>query len=139
MDNREIDALILKTFFGVKKTYKTEWSTDHYYIPSGKPWRTHSIDARPVPRFTEDIAAAWTVVEKTSELPFAWTWALFTMMEGERGNFIRVGYPPTPNASFFEYVKARGDTMQQAIVQAALKAVGVEVGEPSAQVQQKPG
>jgi hypothetical protein len=39
-----------------------------FYIPSGKPWRTHSIDAVPVPRYSTDMAAAWLVVERLRKI-----------------------------------------------------------------------
>ncbi len=42
-----------------------DWDTDHEYgqfIPSGKPWKTHSIDAVPVPAFTTDRNATAMLV-----------------------------------------------------------------------------
>lgn len=62
----ELDKLVHRKIFGVKekRIYKREWSTDYYYIPSGKPWRTHQIDARPIPRYSRDIAAAWLIIDR---------------------------------------------------------------------------
>ena len=39
------------------KIHYGDWDTDHSYgefIPSGKPWKTHAIDAKPVPNFRTD-------------------------------------------------------------------------------------
>lgn len=72
---RELDKQIIEKIFGVKKVFRpcdTKTANndnyfgdvdDYYYIPSGKPPRTHMIDARPVPHFSTNIAAAWEVVE----------------------------------------------------------------------------
>lgn len=67
--SRELDVEIARVIFGIKRVYGRGgigWAGEHelYYIPSGKPWRTHSIDAIPVPRYSTDIAAAWLVVER---------------------------------------------------------------------------
>ena len=74
---KELDVLILQRFFGVKKIYymDDEGSVSNsptnspYYIPSGKPWRTHRIDSRYVPYFSTDVSEAWRVVVKMSEPP----------------------------------------------------------------------
>jgi hypothetical protein len=62
-----IDKLDLKLFTDlfpkVKIFYDEDWDTEHkspMYIPSGKPKRTHMIDAVLVPRFTTSIAACFT-------------------------------------------------------------------------------
>lgn len=52
-DNRTLDVALIQ-LLGVKKIHYQDWDEgrDHpYYIPSGKPWRTHQIDAKPVPCF----------------------------------------------------------------------------------------
>ena len=44
-----------------------DWDTYHAYaefIPSGKPWKTHSIDAKPIPHFTTDRNATAMLVEE---------------------------------------------------------------------------
>lgn len=70
---REMDKLIAEKIFGVKRVFRPcdvknrdslAWGEDYHYIPSGKPPRTHMIDARPVPQFSTRIAAAWQIVEK---------------------------------------------------------------------------
>lgn len=70
--SRELDIKVLKALHGVRKVYGyggKPWTPesknsrfDCYYIPSGKPWRTHHIDAAYVPFFSTDISAAMTVV-----------------------------------------------------------------------------
>lgn len=41
-----------------------------YYVTTGKPWRTHGgMDGRPVPYFSDNISAAWEVVEKMGSDP----------------------------------------------------------------------
>lgn len=60
------DVIILEKVFGFpcKKIFKAyEESTYFSYIPSGKPRRTHSIDARPVPWFTRSMDAAFLIVD----------------------------------------------------------------------------
>lgn len=65
----ELDELVMRKIFGWKKDifYLSEDSDFPYYIPSGKPKRTHMLDARPLPRFSRDIPAAWEVVKKMIE------------------------------------------------------------------------
>jgi hypothetical protein len=65
----DLDVLFLEKVYGFprKKTFMTEYSTDPYYIPSGKPRRTHLIDARPVPRFSRDDATALAALERFAE------------------------------------------------------------------------
>lgn len=59
-----LDALIAARVFGIKRLYYPSGPLWPQYIPSGKPWRTHQIDAQPLPRFSQDIAAAWAIVER---------------------------------------------------------------------------
>jgi len=50
---KELNERLAKAV-GIKKIYYEEWDTEHscpMFIPSGKPWRTHQIDAMPVPKF----------------------------------------------------------------------------------------
>ena len=44
------------------KLHYNDWDEERqfpYFIPSGKPWRTHKIDSRPVPNFPEDLNACF--------------------------------------------------------------------------------
>lgn len=62
----ELDALFLDKIegFPIKKVFAVDYSADLYYIPSGKPKRTHMIDARPVPRFSRDDGTAIAAVQR---------------------------------------------------------------------------
>lgn len=66
-EGRERDTAIAK-LKGIKKisqsSEKFEEGRDQsdyfmYYIPSGKPWRTHAIDARLLPFWSTDRKDAW--------------------------------------------------------------------------------
>ena len=90
--DREKDIEILKKLFGAKKIYYAGWDLENEfpeYIPSGKPWRTHKIDARPVPYFNTNIGQAFGVVEKMDEDGFE-----FTLMKSKtnyRAMFVNQG------------------------------------------------
>jgi len=66
-EKRELDKKLAVHFLGIKKIYyDEEWDTDKInpmYIPSGKPWRTHRIDAKIIPYFTFsfDACIKWIV------------------------------------------------------------------------------
>ena len=64
----QLDALVAVRVMGIPKLHYFGYAKDGkkvpYYVPSGKPWATHSMDSRPVPRYSTDISAAWQVVEK---------------------------------------------------------------------------
>ena len=65
---QELDILVAKELFGIKNIYYEEWDEDKispHYIPSGKPWRTHQIDSRPLPRVSTDKLDAWLLWERT--------------------------------------------------------------------------
>jgi hypothetical protein len=81
--SREIDCLILQRLFGAKRVFRPSetktvndglfgGSEDYHFIPSGKPPRTHMIDAEIVPHFSKYIAHAWGIVEKL-RLQEVWT------------------------------------------------------------------
>ena len=73
MNNADILNNRLANAIGIKKIYYEEWDTEHQspmFIPSGKPWRTHQIDAMPVPKFylSMDSCMKWIwnkIEEKT--------------------------------------------------------------------------
>ena len=71
---RSLDVEIARVVFKIKRLYGFDgqpWDgVDNFpqYIPSGKPWHGHQIDARTLPWFSRDIAAAWTVVERLREI-----------------------------------------------------------------------
>jgi len=75
--DRELDKRIAEQVFGIKKIFRpcdTKTGEDYFspkeyhYIPSGKPPRTHMIDARVVPYFASDISAAMEVEDRIAEL-----------------------------------------------------------------------
>ena len=74
MTPKQINELIACKLFGIKKVYYPDYEEGKAYggdipeyIPSGKPWRTHSMDAKLLPRCTENIAAALQAVDKLIE------------------------------------------------------------------------
>ncbi len=60
----ELDVLFLEKIEGFPqgKAFLTEYGW--YYIPSGKPRRTHMIDAVPVPRYSTDDSIALAALER---------------------------------------------------------------------------
>ncbi len=72
---RQLDFEIALKVFGIKKVYyqehdrKQEWPE---YIPSGKPWRTHQIDARPIPHFSTEPSAAYLLKLEVAKRGFWW-------------------------------------------------------------------
>lgn len=124
----ELEAEILEKIFKFprKKIWKIyPESAYQMYIPSGKPRRTHEIDAKMVPWFSRSMEAAWMVVEELTkpgrapqELYFkmthAWgedygTWAYFDWKGTSDGHPL---------------YGANAPTAAHAICLAALKAVG---------------
>lgn len=66
----ELDLIIAEQIFGVKKVYYSEWDEKKEYpeyIPSGKPWRTHQIDAKYIPHFSTDPSASYLLKLKMAE------------------------------------------------------------------------
>jgi hypothetical protein len=80
----ELEALILEKIFGFprKKIFSPyEGSSYQWYIPSGKPRRTHEIDAKPVPWFSRSMDAAWDVVIEMRKK--GWRVSLSEVADGE--------------------------------------------------------
>ena len=62
---QELNIKLATHLLGIKKIYYSEWDTDKsypLYIPSGKPWRTHQIDAARVPDFTQSLNACFKLL-----------------------------------------------------------------------------
>lgn len=127
--NRETDKLIAEKIFGIKKIFcpsdvdelgYMNTSDDYHFIPSGKPPRTHLIDAQRIPNYSTDIAAAWQIVEQMSaSTKEFWTLNYFStgatvefFYEGGRDRLWQVGNH-----------EADAEDMPLAICRAALKAV----------------
>ena len=75
MNHRQINELIAYKLFGIKRVYYPDWAAGKtyggdwpMYIPSGKPWRTHSIDGNPLPQCTKSIDAAFQAIDKLIEI-----------------------------------------------------------------------
>jgi hypothetical protein len=69
----ELESIVLEKIFGFprkKQFLPYEGSSYQWYIPSGKPRRTHEIDAKPVPWFSRSMDAVWDVVKKMAELGY---------------------------------------------------------------------
>ena len=67
---RELDLIVAGKVFGIKKIHYAEYDTEQEYpeyIPSGKPWRTHQIDAKPLPHFSTDPTGSHNVKLKMAE------------------------------------------------------------------------
>jgi hypothetical protein len=120
-----MDLLIAREIFGIKKIHYEEWDTGHEwpnYIPSGKPWRTHRLDAEIVPQYSDD--AAWLVVKRLCTLPqdrFA-----LSGTDGQWRAEFRLADRAKPHLLAGEGV-ATSERVQHAICLAALQAVGVKV------------
>lgn len=71
LDGRALDLELARVLFGWKPFQLDDgwW----YYIPSGKPRRTHMIDARPVPRYAETWEGLGLVVERMRARGYAVT------------------------------------------------------------------
>lgn len=77
MTPRELDkALLILTGVPEKKIWRPSWieaepeadwdewdKQQWYYIPSGKPRRTHSLDEKSIPYFSSNLIEAWRLVE----------------------------------------------------------------------------
>ena len=64
-EKQKLNEKLAVRFLGIKKIFYGEWDSDKswpMYIPSGKPWRTHQIDARPVPQFTASLDACFKLL-----------------------------------------------------------------------------
>jgi len=51
--------------------YYDEWDTAQeipLHIPSGKPWKTHSLEAKPLPNFHNNYGAAFSLLDLFKEM-----------------------------------------------------------------------
>ena len=126
--SREMDALIAEKIFKIKVYYPAEKDNHKnlrtekeqrergdrgkpYYVTTGKPWRTHGgMDGRPVPCFSDNVSAAWQVVEKMDRFTLQRTWG-----RDERGWKVECW-----KDSITDYVRAFATTAPLAICRAAL-------------------
>lgn len=101
---REIDRRIHTAVMGLPLT--TALGPDHPWLVEG------TLVKAPVPRYSSDIAAAWTIIGHFYQAG----WGAGASMDGHTGCEAFVG----------QFV-ARADTAPLAICLAALQAVGVEI------------
>jgi hypothetical protein len=92
--DRRLDIALL-ILLGYRVFGYGDWDDEQehpYYIPTNKPWRTHQVDAKPVPRISTTWDAAGALVAKM----------------GERGWWLKLTTAPTIGdqclASFIERV-----------------------------------
>jgi hypothetical protein len=127
LTGRELDVEVLKQVCGVKRVFRpcevksVGWemtSDDYYYIPSGKPPRTHMIDALPVPYFSRNIHAAWMIVEKL--MPVYWLTVRTPFEAGSKYNagFTRLGATGWNGRADYT---GQGESAPEAICRAALE------------------
>lgn len=122
---RELDVLVLRRVFGVATVYHDDLDAERrwpMYIPSGKPWRTHRGDARGVPRFSTNIAAAWQIVQH-GRSQLGWSCIVLDLVD------FWACHIDVPDRA--ARVSARGVDAPHAICLAALAVVGTPA-EPSA-------
>lgn len=121
--DRELD-LRLAAAMGIT-VYYHEWDGSHempLYIPSGKPWKTHSLEAKRLPNYHGNYGAAFALLDMFKELtafklergisPWWWCGIAFSMGVSAKGegrtapvaicNAVLAGleiYPAVPLAS----------------------------------------
>lgn len=126
-----LDAEVARLVFGVKRFYDWDgrlWKPEYepyspiHFIPSGKPWRTHRIDAIPVPPYSTDWGAAGLVVERMRQ--DGWSLNLVTPLLGANARFDKDGHPSAfaTQEAYRRGMPTLGFTVPMAIVLAALDA-----------------
>ncbi len=66
MSDEALNVEIARLVWPKMRLFYEDWDTDKLHpmcIPSGKPLRTHKIDARPIPRYDVDPGAALGLLE----------------------------------------------------------------------------
>src|SRR5690348_3231259 len=97
IENARRNVEILRWVFGAKKVWAENYDTEKvvvwdgetpcdalHWIPSGKPWRTHKICAKPLPDFYG--GDAWRIVERLrkqwADNGLSYRWAFADQGEG---------------------------------------------------------
>lgn len=123
--DRQLDLIIADKIFGIKKVYYGEWDTDKScpeYIPSGKPWRTHQIDAKPIPHFLTNPEACYCLKLKMAD---TYHWLIKSPFTSGASWFAGLtphgvsGWNGSPD------FMAEGSTEMEAVCKVALMAVGI--------------
>jgi hypothetical protein len=116
--SRELDIKILTAVYGIKESkihYGEEDTNKEWpeFIPSGKPWRTHQIDARPVPYFSTDASATYNLMLKFTNV-FHW---LIRSPFSPKYNYWIAGLTPLESTGWngrSDY-EAQGETMMESV------------------------
>jgi hypothetical protein len=143
---RDLDVLVAEKVLGIKVVFPLLAGREYreakgdeardlrfpYYVPSGKPWRTHGrCDGATLPFFSTDIADAWMVV---AEFQRGWrnkkaAAAIDLHISdccAEEDCFCKIKAPDIRD------VMAGGTTMPMAICKAALLVAGYSIVEEAA-------
>ena len=120
---RELDLLIASKFYGIKKVYYGDWDTERGFpqcIPSSKPWRTHSIDARGVPMFSTDASDCYQL--KLKIINSGYRWIIKSPEPPIENNWKVYLNPYEPEITPQSQYEAKGITEMEAICRCALLA-----------------
>lgn len=66
----ELDLLIAENIFGIKHVYYFKYEDGlilYFYIPSGKPWKTHHIDSKPLPSYSGNPSHTYGVMMEATD------------------------------------------------------------------------
>ncbi len=118
--SRELDIKILTTIYGIKESKICYGENKEYaeFIPSGKPWHTHEIDAKIVPYFSTDANATYHLMAKFTD-KFHW---LIRSPFTDEYNYWIAGLTPKGVTGWNgkpDY-EAQGETLMEAVCKAAL-------------------
>lgn len=122
----ELDALIAKHVMGLRvlKTGDYLW-----WVQGGDGGEGEALPKPfPIPAYSSDIAAAWSVVERVQRLPRECDFRLLRLNWGGWLSWCAgFGFIATGQGEATVLSEGRADTAPHAICLAALRAVGVEV------------
>jgi hypothetical protein len=124
--DRSLDLLIAEHIFGIKKVYHQDWDKENCgleYIPSGKPWRTHRIDAQMLPRFSTDPISAYTVIEYAMT---KYHWLIKSPFTKDGHWFVGLTPLGVTGWNGIPDFVGTGDTMMLAVSKAILATLGLD-------------
>jgi hypothetical protein len=131
LNNRELDLTILRNIFGVKKVYYKAWDEQKEFLPeyilSGKPIKTHLIDAKPIPCFSTDPNACYIL---KLHMVKKYHWEIKSPFY--EGQLWFAGLTPHEITGFngIPDYQESGETEMIAVCKASLKASGLSVDNP---------
>lgn len=122
--NRETDGLIAMRVFELAVVCDWRLPPEHadslYVVTDFRHGQEYTTD---VPRYSEDIAAAWLVVEHFHERD--WIWQIGYFSDGSMRVIVNL-YPRGPQGKPDPDIEVDADTVPLALCKAALQAIGVE-------------